>query len=147
MTLVKFKNSRNLFPALFNEFFNSDIFDPENTRFSDSTLPAVNIKEIKDDFIVEVAAPGMSKDDFKIELDNSLLVISSEKEEKNEEIKDREFTRKEFSYQSFRRSFTLPETVQEDKIEASYKDGLLQITLPKKEEAKEKPKRLIKIGS
>ena len=88
----------------------------------------------------------MSKDDFKIELDNSLLVISSEKEEKNEEIKDGEFTRKEFSYQSFRRSITLPETVQEDKIKASYKDGLLQITLPKKEEAKEKTRRMIKIG-
>jgi HSP20 family protein len=146
MALVKFGENRNLFPTLFNEFFNRDIFDLANTSFSDSTLPAVNIKETKNDFIVEVAAPGMSKDDFKIELDNSLLVISSEKEEKNEEVQDGEFTRKEFSYRSFKRTFTLPETIQEDKIKASYKDGVLKITLPKKEEAKEKPKKMIKIG-
>ena len=146
MSLVKFRENRNLFPTLFNEFFNRDIFDLANTSFSDSTLPAVNIKETKDDFIVEVAAPGMNKDDFKIELDNSLLVISSEKEEKNEEVQEGEFTRKEFSYRSFRRTFTLPETIQEDKIKANYKDGVLKITLPKKEEAKEKPKKMIKIG-
>ena len=146
MALVKFGENRNLFPTLFNEFFNRDIFDLANTSFSDSTLPAVNIKETKNDFIVEVAAPGMSKDDFKIELDNSLLVISSEKEEKNEEVQDGEFTRKEFSYRSFKRTFTLPETIQEDKIKANYKDGVLKITLPKKEEAKEKPKKMIKIG-
>jgi HSP20 family protein len=145
MTLARFKN-RDMFPSLFNEFLNRDMFDLGNTSFNDSTLPAVNIKETKDDFLVEVAAPGMNKDDFKIEIDNGLLVISTEKEEKSEDMKDGEFTRREFSYQSFRRSFTLPKTIHDDKVKANYKDGVLMITLPKKEEAKEKPKRMIKIG-
>lgn len=145
MTLVKFRN-RDAFPSIFNEFFNRDWFDAANVGFNDSSMPAVNIKETKDDFEVEVAAPGMKKDDFKIELDNNLLVISSEKEEQNEEKDGKEFTRREFSYQSFKRSFTLPKTIEEAKIKAAYKDGVLHITLPKKEEAKDKPKRLIEIG-
>jgi HSP20 family protein len=145
MTLARFK-SRDLFPSLFNEFLNRDMFDLANTSFNDSSLPAVNIKETKDDFLVEVAAPGMNKDDFNIEIDNGLLIISTEKEERNEDISDGEFTRREFSYQSFKRSFTLPKTIYEDKVKANYKDGVLMITLPKREEAKEKPKRMIKIG-
>ncbi len=145
MTLVKFRN-RDSFPSIFSEFFNRDWFDTANMGFNDSTMPAVNIRETKDDFEVEVAAPGMKKDDFKIELDNNLLVISSEKEQKNEEQVQGEFTRREFSYQSFKRSFTLPKTIEDKKIKASYKDGVLNIKLPKKEEAKEKPKRMIEIG-
>jgi HSP20 family protein len=145
MSLVKFRN-RDAFPSLFNEFFDRDLFDPANMGFNSSTMPAVNIKETKDDYIVEVAAPGMNKDDFKIELDNNLLVISSEKEDKNEEKQEGDFTRREFSYQSFKRTFTLPKTIEEGKIKANYSEGVLNIKLPKKEEAKEKPKRMIKIG-
>lgn len=145
MALVKFRN-KDLFPSLFNEFFNNDWNDLYNTGFEDSTMPAVNIKETKDDFQVEVAAPGMKKDDFNIELDNNLLVISSEKKEEHEEKDKGEFTRREFSYQSFKRSFGLPKTIKEEDIKASYKDGVLMITLPKKDEAKEKPKKQIKIG-
>jgi HSP20 family protein len=145
MTLVKFRN-KDLFPTLFREFFDRDLFDASNTGFNDSTMPAVNIKESKDTFEVEVAAPGMKKDEFKIELDNNILVISSEKEDRKEETKEGQFTRQEFSYQSFKRSFTLPTTIEEKEIKASYKDGILNIALPKKEEAKEKPKRMIKIG-
>jgi HSP20 family protein len=144
MTLVKFRN-RDLFPSLFNEFFDRDFFDSANMGFNNSTMPAVNIKETKDDFVVEVAAPGMKKDDFKIEIDNNLLVISSEKEENKEEKVEGEFTRREFSYQSFKRSFTLPKTIEDGKIEAKYHDGVLNIKLPKKEDAKEKPKKLIAI--
>ncbi len=144
MTLVKFRN-RDLFPSMFREFLDRDFFDASNMGFNDSTMPAVNIKEGKDDFTVEVAAPGMKKDDFKIELDNNILVISSEKEDRQEE-KDGQMTRQEFSYQSFKRTFTLPNTIEEKGIKASYKDGILNIVLPKKEEAKEKPKRMIKIG-
>ncbi len=144
MTLVKFRN-RDLFPSMFNELFDRDIFDTANMGFNNSTMPAVNIKETKEDFVVEVAAPGMKKDDFKIELDNNFLVISSEKEEKNEEKGEGDFTRKEFSYQSFKRSFTLPKTIEDGKIEAKYNDGVLTIVLPKKEEAKEKPKKIIAI--
>jgi HSP20 family protein len=144
MTLVKFRN-RDLFPSLFSEFLDKDFFDPANMGFNNSTMPAVNIKETKENFVVEVAAPGMKKDDFKIELDNNLLVISSESEESNEQKGEGEFTRREFSYQSFKRSFTLPKTIEDGKIEAQYNDGVLSITLPKKEEAKEKPKKLIAI--
>ena len=145
MALAKFRN-RDAFPALFNEFFDRDLFDRANMAVDNSTMPAVNIKETKDDYQVEVAAPGMKKDDFTIELDNNLLVISSEKEEKKEENEKGEFTRREFSYQSFKRSFTLPKTIEDGKIKATYKEGVLSISLPKKEEAKEKPKRMIDIG-
>jgi HSP20 family protein len=144
MTLVKFRN-RDLFPSMFGEFFDRDFFDTSNMGFNNSTMPAVNIKETKDDFVVEVAAPGMKKEDFNIELDNNLLVISSEKEEQDEEKKEGEFTRREFSYQSFKRSFTLPKTIEDGKIVAKYNEGVLSITLPKKDEAKEKPKKLIAI--
>jgi HSP20 family protein len=130
---------------MFGEFFDRDFFDTSNMGFNNSTMPAVNIKETKEDFVVEVAAPGMKKEDFKIELDNNLLVISSEKEEQNEEKKEGDFTRREFSYQSFKRSFTLPKTIEDSKIGAHYNDGVLRITLPKKEEAKEKPRKLISI--
>jgi HSP20 family protein len=144
MALVKFRN-KDMFPSIFNDFFDRDLFDMTNTSFMNSTLPAVNIKESKEDYQVEVAAPGMNKDDFKIELENNFLVISSEKEDKKEE-EGKEFTRREFSYQSFKRSFSLPKTIEDSKIKANYKDGVLKITLPKKEEAKEKPKKLITIG-
>lgn len=145
MTLVKFRN-RDLFPTMFREFLDRDLSDMANMGFDNSTMPAVNIKEGKDDFVVEVAAPGMKKDDFKIELDNNVLVISSEKEDRKEEKEEGQFTRQEFSYQSFKRTFTLPNTIDEKDIKASYKEGILNIVLPKKEEAKEKPKRMIKIG-
>lgn len=145
MTLVKFRN-RDLFPSLFREFFDRDIFDTFNMAFNDSTLPAVNIKETRDEFVVEVAAPGMKKEDFKIEIDNNILMISAEKEDRKEEGKEGQYTRQEFSYQSFKRTFTLPNTIEENNIKATYTDGILSIVLPKKEEAKEKPKRLITIG-
>ena len=143
MSLVRFRN-RNMLPTFFSDFFDGD---PMNYPFMDSsTMPAVNIKETKDDFVVEVAAPGMKKDDFKIELDNNLLMISSEKKEEHEEKQEGEYTRKEFMYQSFRRSFTVPKTIEDGKIQATYKDGVLSIQLPKKEEAKQKPKKSITIG-
>lgn len=145
MTLVKLRN-RDLFPTIFREFLDRDLFDATNTGFNDSTMPAVNIREGKDEFMVEVAAPGMKKDDFKIELDNNMLVISSEKESRKEETREGQYTRQEFSYQSFKRTFTLPSTIHENEIKATYNEGILSIVLPKKEEAKEKPKRLIEIG-
>lgn len=142
MSLVRFRN-RNMLPTFFSDFFDGDTM---NYEFNNSTMPAVNIKETKDDFVVEVAAPGMKKDDFKIELDNNLLMISSEKEEKHEDKQEGEYTRKEFMYQSFRRSFTVPKTIEDGKIKATYNDGVLSIHLPKKEEAKQKPKKSISIG-
>ena len=96
-------------------------------------VPAVNIKEEKDKFVLEMAAPGMKKDDFQINLDNYQLTISSEKKEEKKEKEDN-YTRREFLYSSFSRSFTLPKTVDIEKIKADYKNGILSVVLPKKEE-------------
>jgi len=93
-----------------------------------------------------MAAPGMEKDDFKIELNNSVLSISSEKESKNETKEGKNITRREFSYQSFSRSFTLPAIVETDRITSKYENGILQVNIPKKEEAKPKPLKQIKVS-
>lgn len=136
-------------PALFDDFFMRDWLDGSgsNWRTSGATLPAVNVVETNDDFGIEVAAPGMNRDDFRVELDNNMLTISSEREQ-NVEEKDKQgnYTRREFSYQAFQRSFSLPENkVMGDKISARYKDGILYITVPKKEEARVKPARQIAV--
>jgi HSP20 family protein len=144
MSLVRFSNQM---PSLFDRFFENDMFDWSNRNFSNTntTLPAVNIKEDKDNFEVEMSAPGFGKNDFQIELHNSQLTISSEKKIEDETKEGQRFTRREFSYQSFSRSFTLPETVESEKITAKYENGILNITIPKKEEAKPKPAKQIEI--
>jgi HSP20 family protein len=150
-TLVR--TNGNLFPAipsLLNDLFTDDWFDSSlaNWKSSGATLPAVNVLETNDDFRIEVAAPGMKRDDFKVELDNNVLTISSQRDDKREESKkDGSYTRREFSYQSFQRTFTLPEQkVEGDKIAAAYVDGILQITIPKKEQAKVKPAKQIAVS-
>ncbi|MGB4414448.1 MAG: Hsp20/alpha crystallin family protein [Paludibacter sp.] len=144
MAIAKFSNQ---LPSLFDRFFEGDLFDWSNRNFSltNTTLPSVNIKESNDAFTVEVAAPGFDKSDFKLELNHDLLTISSEKQMENETKEDEQFTRREFSYQSFTRTFTLPNTVEEDKIKATYDNGILKISIPKKEEAKPKPSKVIEI--
>ncbi|WP_447766715.1 Hsp20/alpha crystallin family protein [Sphingobacterium faecium] len=140
-------NNFSIFSPMFNDF-NRELLNWGNSNYSSTstTVPSVNIKEDVDTFEVEVAAPGMSKDDFKITLDGNLLTISSAKEEKNEEKRDN-YTRREFSYQSFQRSFELHrDVVDQDNIEARYDNGLLRLTIPKKEEAKQKEPRLIEIS-
>lgn len=136
------------FPSLFDKFFEGNMMDWNNWNFSstDTTLPAVNIKEDNDAFIIEVAAPGMTKDDFKINYDNGRLTIGSER--KNDKTDEGEnYSRREFSYQSFQRSFNVPvNMVSGDQISANYKDGILHIHLPKREEVKPKPSREIKIS-
>jgi HSP20 family protein len=137
--------TRASWPSLVDEFINGDLFPrffDQETKYS---VPAVNIIEGKDDYRIEVAAPGLNKEDFRIELENSVLTISSEKEIKNGE-KDEKVMRQEFSYSSFRRSFTLPQTVNSEKIKAYHKDGILQVTIPKRDESKDKPAREIKIS-
>jgi len=133
------------FPTDWENFFGKDLmpdlFDSDNYK----SLPAVNIVEGNDDFIIEVAAPGLDKKDFKIDLENNQLTISSEKEDRTEEKNER-MIRKEFRYSSFSRSFTLPETVENDKIKAKHKDGILYVSIPKKEVAKIKPARQIEIS-
>lgn len=146
MTLAR--RTENQFPSFIDRFFNNELMDWGTSNFSstNTSLPAVNVKETDDDYFIEVAAPGMTKKDFRINFQNNILTISSERQNENENSNDN-YTRKEFSYQSFQRSFTVPgNDVDSDKISASYNDGILNIKLPKREEVKPKPAREIKIS-
>lgn len=131
----------SLVDAFFGDDFLSNFFDNTNI----GTVPAVNIIESKDDFAIEVAAPGLEKKDFNVDVHNNVLTISSQKEFKDEQ-RDEKVMRREFSYTAFKRSFSLPDGADSDKIKASYKDGILTVTIAKKEEAKEKPARQISIS-
>ena len=141
----------NLFPVLnnvFDDFFTRDLWNIGNNNNSstNTTIPAVNIRETNENFIVEMAAPGMDRNDFKVELDGNLLTISSEKQDQREVKEEEKYSRCEFSYQSFQRSFQLQkDVVDAEKIEAKYVNGVLHLTIPKKEEAKQKPPRMIEI--
>lgn len=150
MTLTKRNgNGLNSLPNLFDDFLSRDLFDWGSSNFSMSgtTIPAVNVKETAETFEVEVAAPGMKKEDFKVELNNNMLTISSEHKKENEEKDGERFTRKEFSYQTFQRSFQLSrEAVDADNIQAKYENGVLRLIIPKREEVKQKPARLINIS-
>ncbi|MCC7232707.1 MAG: Hsp20/alpha crystallin family protein [Bacteroidia bacterium] len=149
MTLVKFKNpgamTRFVGPSMFSDFF-SDFFNDEvMPRDAFKSMPAVNISETPDQYKVELAAPGMEKSDFHVEVENGVLTISAEKKNEKKDSNDR-FTRKEFSYTSFTRSFTMPDHVAADNISAGYNNGVLSLSLPKKEDAKKKPTRQIAIS-
>jgi HSP20 family protein len=148
MTLVRrFNNRVPDIANIFDDFFGGDFFNVPAFATRKSFNPAVNVMENDDEYIIEVAAPGMKKDDFKVEVNNNVLTISAEAEEKNEEKgEDKGYTRREFCYSSFSRSFALPKNeVDEGKIDASYKDGLLKIKLHKREEVKPRPARMIEI--
>ncbi|XMO86259.1 Hsp20/alpha crystallin family protein [Algibacter sp. AS12] len=142
-------NSNQNFPTLSNwldDIFNRDLPSVFASNFNTSiTLPKVNIKESTDDFTVEMAVPGLKKSDFQIDIDDKVLSISTETQKESEQ-KEENYTRREFGYSSFKRTFTLPESVNDEKINATYKEGILSILLPKKEEAKQKPARSIKIS-
>jgi HSP20 family protein len=145
--LARRNESLPAFTRLFGDLFDREMFDWNNFNYSDTntTLPAVNIKDTPEHFVVEVAVPGMDKKDFKINLKDNVLTISSERKEE-EEKKEGNYTRREYSYQSFSRSFTLPDNiVDSDKISAKYENGELLITIPKREEAKPKGPRMIDI--
>ena len=136
-------------PGLFNDFFSRDLWNwgLENNSSTNTSIPAINVKETNDHYEVELAAPGMEKKDFKIELNGNMLTISSERQSEWEDKEDERYTRREFSYQSFQRSFQLPkDVVDEDKIQAKYENGLLHLTIPKKEHAKQRPPRMIEIA-
>ncbi len=129
-----------------DEFFNGGLPSVLSQNFNSGiSLPMVNIKETAEAYFVEMAVPGLNKSDFKIDIDNQVLSISAELEEESED-KQENYTRREFGYSSFKRSFNLPETVNEEHIEAKYNEGILSVHLPKKEEAKQKPVRTIKIS-
>jgi HSP20 family protein len=141
MTLIKWHNRYPL-ADMVNNFFDNDLGDFFGKRISD---PAANILENNDSFELHIAAPGMKKEDFRINLENSVLTISVEREDQKTE-EDKNYTRKEFYYGSFSRSFTLPKTIDLDKIRADYESGILKVTLPKREEARIEMKKEIKIG-
>jgi HSP20 family protein len=144
MNVIK-RNNNVIFPSIIDEMFKPDWLG--GVQNFGANVPAVNIKETDTVFGIELAAPGKKKEDFNVEVDHNVLTISSEeRSETNEKDTEGKYTRREFSYNSFRRSFTLPETVNLDTINASYEDGVLHVTLPKKEEALPKPKRLIEIA-
>ncbi len=146
MKLIKRNNPyQPTFPTIWDDFFGKDLLNFESPNVFKSH-PAVNISENDNHFKIELAAPGLKKEDIKIEIDNDLLAISYEhKEEKSEEEKGK-YTKKEFSYSSFKRSFNLPEDIVDaDAINAKYDNGVLVLTIPKKEEAQPKPVKSIEI--
>jgi HSP20 family protein len=124
-----------LTPSLYDNFFKpwNELMNTGGLMDKVMSVPAVNVTENKDQYNVSLAAPGLKKEDFRIDIEGNMLNISSEKEEKTEE-KEEKFTRKEYSYSSFSRSFTIPEDVKMEAIEANYTDGLLNIRLPRKED-------------
>jgi HSP20 family protein len=148
MSLIKFNNRNRLLPwtndslksfLSSDDFFNNDFLD------EDSLMPAMNVKEHDTDFEIEFAAPGFSKKDFEVTIEDNILNVCGEKKEEKEE-KNEDYTRKEFSYNSFKRSLKLPQTVNSDQdVKATYKDGILKLNLLKKEAAKETPKKVIEI--
>ncbi|PTX58942.1 heat shock protein Hsp20 [Kordia periserrulae] len=144
MNLVKRRNTD--LPSIFDELFQTDWFGGTmNPIANRGNIPAVNIKETEDDFSLEVAAPGKTKEDFQLSLDHDVLTISTE-DKKEETTKEDNYTRREFSYAAFQRSFKLPQAVNKEEINATYTNGILHVTLPKREEDKVKPKRLIEIS-
>jgi len=149
MSLIKFNNRNRLFPSWNNDslkgFFGNDDFFSNDFFEEDSLMPAMNVKEHEKDFEIEFAAPGFSKKDFEVTINDNILNVCGEKKNENEE-KQEDYTRKEFSYNSFKRSLQLPKTVQtEQDVKATYKNGILKLNLQKKEEAKAKPKKVIEV--
>lgn len=141
-------NQANWLPSVLDDMFKTDwMGGTVNSNSIGARIPAVNIQETLDFFKLEVAAPGKTREDFHIELDNEILTISSEeKNEKETQENNGRYTRREFSYNNFKRVFSLPETVNGEQISATYESGILTINLPKKEEAKIPPKRMIEIS-
>ncbi|GGK29822.1 hypothetical protein GCM10007962_25110 [Yeosuana aromativorans] len=133
-------------PSWFDDFLGKSFGNEFMSNFNTGiTLPAVNVIDGANEFVVEMAVPGLDKSDFDINVDNNLLSIGVEKEtEQNEDTEN--YTRREFGYSSFKRTFSIPESVDTDKISASYKDGIMKIMLPKRDEAKKKPLKNIKIS-
>lgn len=145
MSLIRYNDPTPVrsFNRFVEDFFNRGIGEFVG---SDNFIshPSVNVKETDDNYIIELAAPGLEKKDFNINVENDYLTISAERKQENE-TKEENYTRREFNYSSFRRSFNLPKSVNADAIAANYTDGVLNITLPKREEAKKKATRVIDI--
>ena len=141
MRIVKYNNNNKVFPSLMNQFFNDDL--RMNVINNNHSVPSVNSIENDNSFEIDLAVPGMKKDDFTIQLNDKVLVISSEN---TNSVENNSMSLNEFNYSSFQRSFTVPETVELDKIKANYKNGILKVKLPKKKDSISKPNRVIDIS-
>lgn len=133
-------------PSYLDDFLGKDFLTTFFNDGADYSTPAVNIKESEKLFEIEVAAPGLSKEDFNIKVEHDVLTISSEKETKTEEKEEGRFMRREFGFKSFSRSFSLPDSIEQEKIGANHKNGVLTVSLPKLDEAKLKNTKMIKIS-
>ncbi|MTI38921.1 Hsp20/alpha crystallin family protein [Fulvivirga lutimaris] len=144
---MKSLEKSSVFPGvstLFNDFFEDNRMMNLDWANGWSKMPSANVIEDDKEFKIELAAPGMKKNDFKVDIVNNKLTISSEMNDEKEEVNEN-YTRKEFSYNSFSRSFILPESVEVDKIEATYNDGILKLDLPKKPEVAKLTKKAIAV--
>jgi HSP20 family protein len=138
------KRNTGWFPSIFDEFFTENRLDVPN--YENFSIPAVNIQENLTNFVIELAAPGLKKENIAIEVEENVLKVSSEVTSKTEtEDTETKFTRKEFNFRNFSRLFTLPETVDVEKIAASYTEGILYVTIPKKE-AQKALKKMVEIS-
>lgn len=144
--LMKFQKTpvQSSLSRMMDEFFNGGLSELENQKLM-ATQPSVNVIENEDSFIVEVAAPGLKKEDFNLTVEDEMLIISAEKKDESEK-KEGSFTKREFNYSSFTRSFQLPEICKSEDIAASYTEGVLTLTIPKVEEAKKQPPKKISIS-
>ena len=142
--MIPMLRNRRFLPGFDDETFGKDFLKDFFDFESNPTVPDVNVREKQDEYVIELAAPGLEKNDFNVDVQNNVLVISSKKEQKDEDNKDN-FLRREFSYSSFQRSFSLPEGVNADDIKAKHENGVLYITIPKKDELKQKPSKKIEI--
>lgn len=145
MNIVKRDNF--LMPSYIDNFFNRDLFNDFSFFNEGHIHPKANVVETDREFKIEMAAPGMKKEDFKVELNNNMLTISSERTQDVEERADNsKYNRREFSYVSFSRSFNLPDTIEASKIKATYEDGILRLIIPKKKGLQQKPVKTIRIS-
>ena len=133
------------FASVWPELFHDDFFNKFLSAGTNPGIPPVNISETTEGFVMAVAVPGLNKEDIKVKLENHLLTVSADKQNENTE-ENKLFSRIEFSFQKFERSFRLPKTVNQEGITATYSDGILTLRLPKMEEAKEKPVKEISIS-
>jgi len=136
--------NRNYVPAYWDDFFNDRFFNQLNPATGNGSNPAVNVSEDEKGYTIEVAAPGLSRKDFSLEVDDDILTISTEQKESKEE-KKQNYLRREFNYHTFKRSFRLPDTVDQEQIRATHESGILTLSLPKKEEAVQNAPRQIAV--
>ena len=136
--------NKNYVPAYWDDFFNDNFFNQLKSTGSDVNTPAVNVSENDKGFTIEVAAPGIARKDFKLEVENDILTISTEHEESKDE-QNQNFLRREFNFRSFKRNFQLPESVDQEQIKATHESGILSLTLPKKKEEIQKAPRQIEV--